>query len=986
MKKTNYFGFILFFMLFCNSINSQTLQDNFPVTNGEVKAFAQYNNTTYIGGTFDYIGPNTGRGVLIDPITGNYDPSFPKINGEVVACISDGDGGWYIGGIFTKVGNEYRNRVAHIKNDMTVGNWNPNVHWADGSSNSRVYSITKDGNKIYIGGFFDSVGDSSRQLLACIDSATGIATSFNVNMAIANPNNGVYGIAVRDTIVFIGGNFGGLNIPAVSRSGLASVSSNTGLVTDWYTTVSGGYAPSPYFASVVYGLNLYNDTTLYVWGNFQSIDANTRWGLAAVKPDGFGSGGYLYDWRPNNLGPSSQYFRPIRSIAISGDTVFVGGDFLRFGTNTTIRNRLAACSRTSSTFFAWNPNVDNGLGTSGTATYQHRINSLIVINDIVYVGGLFSTISGQERKNMAAISMSGSLLSWNPNPNTIGSGNLANSVNVLFNQGNNFFAGGKFSSINGVKRNYLASFDATNGNIFPWDPNISGFSISTLLVHNSNLFVGGGFSSIGGVSINNLVKVDVNTGNVDPTWIINPNLQVDGALGVHNDTLYVSGTFNQIGDSSGSQYSRYRNASIDIATGQVTSWNPNANNSFDSFAFLDSLIFVCGNFNNIGNSARSFLGCVDSRTGIATSWNPNPNGVVTDIELIGQNIYASGEFTQIGATLKNYLAVIDKETGSALSWDANLGPASLYSIAASGSQLYFGGSFQSVGVSARQNLASVNISDGSVTNWNPNANGVVNEIFLDYNNQKIYLGGSFETINNDPATFLAVVDNPDDPLPVELTTFTANNLTNGIELHWQTATEVNNYGFDVEKKAPLNLPQGETYGDWETIGFVEGNGNSNSPKEYSFIDEDIQNQPNGKYYYRLKQIDTDGGYSYSSTIEIDWTNGITDVNDDSNLPKEFSLSQNYPNPFNPTTKIKYTIPIVGTQNPVSVKLKIYNIMGQEIATLVNEVKSPGSYEVEFNGKGLSSGMSAKGGYASGVYFYKIEAGSFVNVKKMILLK
>ncbi len=224
------------------------------------------------------------------------------------------------------------------------------------------------------------------------------------------------------------------------------------------------------------------------------------------------------------------------------------------------------------------------------------------------------------------------------------------------------------------------------------------------------------------------------------------------------------------------------------------------------------------------------------------------------------------------------------------------------------------------------------------------------------------------------------------PLPVELTSFTSNILTNGVELKWQTTTEVNNYGFEVEKKAPLNLPQGETYGDWETIGFVEGNGNSNSPKDYSFVDNDIQNQLNGKYYYRLKQIDTDGSYEYSETIEINWTNGVTDVNDNQGLPTEFALSQNYPNPFNPSTKIKYAIPSFGTQNPVSVKLKIYNVMGQEITTLVNEIKSPGEYEVEFNGKGLSSGMSAKGGYASGVYFYKIEAGNFVEVKKMILLK
>ncbi|GAB6283640.1 MAG: hypothetical protein STSR0008_24250 [Ignavibacterium sp.] len=209
------------------------------------------------------------------------------------------------------------------------------------------------------------------------------------------------------------------------------------------------------------------------------------------------------------------------------------------------------------------------------------------------------------------------------------------------------------------------------------------------------------------------------------------------------------------------------------------------------------------------------------------------------------------------------------------------------------------------------------------------------------------------------------------PLPVELTSFAANILSSGIELNWQTATEVNNYGFDVERSTDKQ--------NWTKLGFVAGNGNSNSPKDYSYVDEDIKNQANGKYYYHLKQIDTDGSYEYSETIEVDWTSGVTDVNDDSNLPKEFSLSQNYPNPFNPTTKIKYTItasPISSPKERTFVRLIVYDVLGNEIAALVNEEKAPGEYEVEFNGKGLSSGM----------YFYKIEAGNFVQVNKMILMK
>jgi len=139
---------------------------------------------------------------------------------------------------------------------------------------------------------------------------------------------------------------------------------------------------------------------------------------------------------------------------------------------------------------------------------------------------------------------------------------------------------------------------------------------------------------------------------------------------------------------------------------------------------------------------------------------------------------------------------------------------------------------------------------------------------------------------------------------------------------------------------------------------VEGSGNSNSPKEYSFVDESAQNR---NYSYRLKQIDFDGKFDYSDVVEVE-------VN---NLPTEFSLSQNYPNPFNPSTNIEYSVP-----SSEYVSLKVYDILGNLVATLVNEKKEAGKYKVTFNASNL----------ASGLYFYKIQAGSFNQVRKMLLIK
>ena len=199
-------------------------------------------------------------------------------------------------------------------------------------------------------------------------------------------------------------------------------------------------------------------------------------------------------------------------------------------------------------------------------------------------------------------------------------------------------------------------------------------------------------------------------------------------------------------------------------------------------------------------------------------------------------------------------------------------------------------------------------------------------------------------------------------IPVELTSFSANLSNGNVILNWITATELNNSGFEVQKGNHTSTSLSVT--EWESIGFVNGNGTSTEVHNYSFTDK---NTNEGKSYYRLKQIDFDGSFEYSNIVEIDLT-----------MPIVFSLEQNYPNPFNPATKIKYSIPNVTLSGIEGsrVILKVYDILGNEIATLVNEEKPAGNYEVNFNASKL----------ASGVYFYQLQAGSFVETKKMILIR
>ncbi|MDP3147781.1 MAG: T9SS type A sorting domain-containing protein [Ignavibacteria bacterium] len=191
------------------------------------------------------------------------------------------------------------------------------------------------------------------------------------------------------------------------------------------------------------------------------------------------------------------------------------------------------------------------------------------------------------------------------------------------------------------------------------------------------------------------------------------------------------------------------------------------------------------------------------------------------------------------------------------------------------------------------------------------------------------------------------------PLPVELTSFTSNVRNNKVELNWQTATEVNSYGFEVESR------EEKWESDWKKIGFLEGHGNSNSPKYYSFTD---QNPSNGIVKYRLKQIDIDGSFSYSNVVEVTC----------SLLPSTFELFQNYPNPFNPMTTIGFTL----AEDGVAI-LRVFNILGCEVATLMNGELRAGI---------LYQAILDAGNLASGLYFYRLESKNNTLVKKLILMK
>ena len=204
------------------------------------------------------------------------------------------------------------------------------------------------------------------------------------------------------------------------------------------------------------------------------------------------------------------------------------------------------------------------------------------------------------------------------------------------------------------------------------------------------------------------------------------------------------------------------------------------------------------------------------------------------------------------------------------------------------------------------------------------------------------------------ATMMRFTNAANDALPVELTSFTATAKSSSVELNWQTATEVNSYGFEIQRIRNEELG----IRNWEKIGFVQGSGNSNSPKEYSFVDS---NPATEKSFYRLKMIDIDGSFEYSDIVEVSFNLTLS----------TFELFQNYPNPFNPETVITYQLPVSSF-----VTLRVFDVLGKEVVTLVNEVKDAGQHKIKFDASKISSG----------VYFYSLQTGSFYSTKKLMVLK
>ncbi|MFA6541205.1 MAG: T9SS type A sorting domain-containing protein [Bacteroidota bacterium] len=935
-------------------VSAQTRDGNFWIPNNSVNSIIvdDSRNIVLLGGNFTYLGLNTGSAAMVNKSTGLYDQTFPMIeNGSISAAVSDGSGGLFIGGSFTSVGGVTRNNLAHITSSGILSSWNPDP-------NGSVYSLAIAGGILYVGGDFTMIDGQNDTCLASFDVATKTYNAaFQPNPITGSGYASVSQLLAYGSKLYVIGGYTAVGDSA--RNGAAALDAATGTLDQWNPATSDwGNEPNGMIKAMVpcSGKLIAGGTFTVIGGSYRraiaqidTVDGTATSWDAGIDP-------YIY---AGMFGSDTS--ATIYSLFAKGDTLYVGGNFQGFQSNASPSLAALACS-TAAFISGVLPAMESG----------SYINSFDVDGSTMYIGGNYRTIGGEQRNNISAVNTgTGSVLSWNPN--------TSGSVYSIVASGTQVFIGGDFYSVNGAARYGLAAVDQSTGVPTSWNPNFHStdaeLMINAMSLVDTVLYVGGRFTNFAEQSRSSLAAVGISGGGVvsfNPSLISYDIFSGASTPEIHTmasdgNKLYVGGQFDTVDAQK-----RPASAAFTLSSGALSSWNPNLSRtgsspSVSAIAVAGNRVFLGGSaFEMAGDSLRNNLAAVDTGTGTAYAWYPSSltsGNYIYKLILDGSTLYVGGSFGTIGGVTRNNAAAFDTSGITPTAWNPDL-DSTPNDIAVSSSNVYIGGFFQFAGGVERHSIVAVDKTTGAASSWDPqiDAGNQVESIGISPAHQKIYFGGDFSTVLAEFSPQFAAVTNPfDGSLPVELASFTASVRGNGAELSWKTAAETNNYGFEIEKKAvsswPLANSQQLNANDWSKIGFVEGNGTTNSPKSYSFVDGSVR----GTTVYRLKQIDRDGKFQYSQQIEI--TVG--------RAPQKYALGQNYPNPFNPSTVISYQLPMNSY-----VTLKVYDMIGKEIATLVNGMQEAGAHTTSFNASHLPSGL----------YFYSLQSKNFSDTKKMLLVK
>ena len=694
------------------------------VTNGTVHAVRQVGHRIYVGGSFTQAGPNTGFGVALDPSTGVWAPAFPKINGTVLVAVPDGEGGFYIGGDFTRVGDRSRHNGARIVPDIApgtwkVGGWNPET-----DKPIRAIALSPASDTVYIGGDFSTVRDVPRAGIAAVTSTgspilefnpgAGSGTTTGTGAAATVTVGSVMTLALTPdgTRLFAGGFF--TRMAGVARSGLAALHAVTG-------ALDAAFNPAP-SAGGVETMALTPSGRLLVGGGFTKIGAATRNRLAAVNST---TGALDTTWVPSADGV-------VHTMRLSPDAtkVFVGGAFANIGSSA--RSRLALLSATGSGAVdgTWRPAANGDVSSLALSSDGSRL----------FAAGAFTKLGSSTRNYLGALAATGAgvIDGWDPNASMPAMAVASSPTTV--------FAGGTFAAVNGTARANLAAFDAATGALIPGFVANTDNAVRAILpsADGTSLYVGGLFKKVNGLSRYRLAKLDADTGSVVGGWAPKASAEVK-ALALAGTKLYFGGAFSTVNGST-----RKRAAAVDAASGSLSSWNPNVSNVVWAVSASPDgkTIYLGGAFSSVKGSTRKNLAAVSASTASPTAWKPSVAAPLRRLEAVGTQVFV----TLAGQSATGGNRVVAFNAASASKQWEGTADGDVVALAVDGPTVYAGGHFDIItgsniaGENIRHHLAAFDAGTGALKAWAPGVSGSHGVWALWASGGSVIAGGDFQVV------------------------------------------------------------------------------------------------------------------------------------------------------------------------------------------------------------------------------------------------
>lgn len=687
------------------SFDFQDLWGVFRGTSGysSVNAIASYNDQIIVGGNFQLMGPSTGNVVYLETANGKvlsnrYCP-YLKIDGSAFTAISDGSGGFYIGGSIFAVQGETRMGITHISPGCQVDrNFNPSIGY-----DREIRAILIKGDSIYVGGYFTEWnGNTNYKYLVKLNRYTGaLEPEFNLQL-----DEVVFDLESDMDAMYLCGTF--TTVGGLLRSSLAKYSFASGsVVSSFNPGVTSGSCVDLYYGSDANG-----SPNLYAVGD---LAIAPRLNALSVYPDGTPT-----SWIPNiNLN--------VNSVQQYGNSIYLGGQF------STV-NGSAVSNLVS---------VNNSTGATVNSNYAVNdvVASVQVVENTLYLSGSFTSVKSVPRNYVAAMDLpSETVTAFDPNYDYV----MSNPGARFVSAGNGVVLVASFrSTVNVVSRSNFAVIDEYTGKPIEGTPY---FDLPIKVLHriDNRLFVGGEFTSVQGQTKNGMLVLDL------PHYTINPSSPtIAGSTydvrSMTSDESRIYAVGNGILTVNG--LTRRNAFALNLGDLSVTNWNPDLNGDGNTVLLVRDLVFIGGGFLGMNADATTYrYQAVDKINGtkqLLPSSSVFPNDAVNTQTLVGDRIFLGGAFTTIGTGF-SYLAIYNLTTQSYES------PSQLYTngtvnflTSYPDGNVLIGGSFNSLnGIGERFSAGIYNSNSNQLSPWNPGMNDAL--LSLHFKNGKYYLGGLFQ--------------------------------------------------------------------------------------------------------------------------------------------------------------------------------------------------------------------------------------------------